>query len=284
MTSTARPRVAALMPAWQAEDFVAEGLEALLAQTWPDLQIIVSVDLSTDGTADICRKYADRHPNLRVIVQTERQGWIANTNALLAAADTDYLMFCGHDDLIAPTYVEALVTALEARPDAALAYSDMLTTGDGEDRITQYADLDGLASAQARARRLLRRKGEWYAAYRGVFRAAAARQINGLKRHPAGEFAADWPWLLALSLRGAFVRVPEALCTKRFQTGSLSKQWRHSFRDWIGASDACRREIRASPLDQRAKRNLVAFSYRLNTFAALDAVARRFTGRPPPYR
>ena len=272
---TPHPKVTALMPAWQSAPFVAEGLDSLLAQTWPDLDILVSVDLSTDGTAEICCGYAERHSNVRVVVQTERLGWIGNTNFLLNNAEGDYLLFAAHDDLLAPRYVETLMTVLEARPDAALAFSDMLTTRDSGENISRYPYLDDLASAESRAREFLRARGEWWTPYRGVFRAAAGREIGGLKRHRAGEYAADWPWLLALALRGPFVRTPEVLCFKRYQAGSLSFKWRHSLFDWFAVSGVCGREIQASVLSRAAKLRLTAWLWTLRaTWVALKILQR----------
>src|SRR5262249_32380122 len=154
-----------------------------------------------------------------------------NVNALLRAADGDFVFFALHDDPIEPTYVERLVEAIEAHPRAVLAFTDVEADG----RRWVHPSLDALDRAE-RARRVLSRHGHWWVPYRGLFRVAAARQIGGMRRHIAGEFMADWPWLLELALLGEFVRVPEPLVHKVWLKRGLSLGWRHSAWQRLGVT------------------------------------------------
>lgn len=253
----APPRVVALLPAWQAEAFIADTLQSLAAQTWPNLEILISVDVSKDATVEICRAFAADRPNVRVVAQTERQGWIGNTNALLAMAEGDFLFFALHDDLLAPTFVETLARALEAEPAAAIAYCDFETVHqDGATEMGVYDVLAGVASPVERARRVLRQQGTWWAPFRGMFRAEAARRIGGLKRHAAGEFCADWPWLVHMATLGLSIRAPGVHCRKFYKPGSLSKTWRFSLRQWLGVAGGALREVYASDLPLAGKLRL----------------------------
>jgi hypothetical protein len=65
-----------------------------------------------------------------------------------------------------------------------------------------------------------------------------------MRRHIAGEFAGDWPWLLRLSLLGEFVRVPEALVKKVWLKEGLTRVWRHNAWQKFGVSLACASVIR----------------------------------------
>jgi hypothetical protein len=150
-------------------------------------------------------------------------------NALLREARGDYLVFAFHDDLLEPSYIERCVAALEADPRAILAFTDIAVVNqDGTREDESYPLLDGVADRLQRARLVARWWGSWWIPGRGVFRASAATTIGGLRRNLAGEFSADWPWLLHMSLLGEFVRVPERLCTKIYQPGSLSRS-----RSWV---------------------------------------------------
>jgi glycosyltransferase involved in cell wall biosynthesis len=275
----ARPRVVALLAAWQAEAFVERALASLAAQTWPDLEILISIDNSTDRTAEICRSFAARHGRTEVVVQDERLGWIGNVNWLLRRADADYLFIAGADDLIAPTYVERLFAAIEARPSAVLAFSDIeFVHQDGRIEILRYRALDGVASRFVRAAQVIRRTRGWWLPYRGLVRTVAARRIGGLRRHRAGEFAADWPWHLELAMIGGFVRVAETLCRKHGRAASVSGGWDYSLRNWFAVSLSCAAGIRRSQLGFVAKAALVAFLWAIyvrNVIARLAAGLRR---------
>jgi len=261
------PKVVALMPAWNAESFIVPVLESLAAQTYPNLEVLISDDASTDRTAAICEKFKARHANFRLIRQPRNLGWIGNVNALLRKAEGEYFFFAFHDDLLKPRYVERLVDALERNPKAVLAFSDMIrrvvaahpvaeniaATDLAPENIKMYLDLEGVADRLERGIRVARKWGKppsyvVMLANRGLFRARAAREVGGLRRHFAGEFGADWPWLLHLALLGEFVRVPEALIEKCYSPTSLSASWKFSLWQRLGALISCMTETRRAKL------------------------------------
>lgn len=259
------PKVVALMPAWNAENFIFPVLESLAAQNYPNLEILISDDASTDRTVEICEQFKAQHTNFRLIRQPRNLGWIGNVNALLEEAEGEYFLFASHDDLLKPRYVACLVDTLERNPKAVLAFSDMvrrvvatqsesfLATDPAPANIQTYLDLEGVASRRERGVRVARKWGRppsyvVMLAHRGLFRATAARTVGGLRRHFAGEFGADWPWLLHLSLLGEFVRVPEALIEKCYRPTTLSASWRFSVWQRLGVLVSCMRETRRAKL------------------------------------
>lgn len=255
----AQSRVTALVPAYNAGGFIQATLDSLSAQTWPNLEILISVDRCDDDTLAICRKHAEQDPRFQIFEQQQRMGWVGNSNFLLQQAQADYALFAFHDDLLDPRYIEKLASALDAHPEAVLAYSDVeLTKQNGEKEHWTYLALDGAHGRVERGLHMLRREGKWWVPNRGVFRLDRARLIGGLKRHGAGEFSADWPWLTHLSLLGTFVRVPETLCFKFYKQGSLSRTWQFSKDQWIEAAASCMREIWNSELPTQEKLALAA--------------------------
>jgi len=252
------PRAVALLPTRNAEPFIEATLTALGAQTYPHFAVLISDDASTDRTPAICERFAQADGRFRFLRQTRQLGWVGNSNALLQAARGDYLFFAAHDDLVAPTYVASLVDALERDPAAVLAFSDgEKLTLDNESEVWSFAELDGLGGLE-QAVRIARQRPGWPVPFRGVFRASAAQRVGGLRRHLAGEFGADWPWLLRLSLLGGFVRVPQPLFRKVARPESLARTWEYGFRDWVGVTLSCVREVRHAALAPRAELRLDA--------------------------
>lgn len=246
--------VTALVPAYQAAGFIQPTLDSLSAQTHAALQVVISVDACDDDTFDLCQQHARRDPRFRVIQQTERLGWVGNSNFLLRQTPTDYALFAFHDDILAHTYIEKLAQALDRHPQAVVAYSDvLLTDAKGQQEYWTYDALEGQTLAVNRGARVMERRGKWWVPNRGVFRVAMAHQVRGLKTHDAGEFSADWPWIFHLALIGEFVRVPELLCHKFYKPGSLSRSWAFSSRQNYEAHAACMRELWNSPLGTREK-------------------------------
>jgi glycosyltransferase involved in cell wall biosynthesis len=279
------PRVVALLPAWNAASFIEPVLRSLDGQTYANLQVLVSDDASSDGTGAICERLARGRPRFVVHRQITNRGWIGNVNWLLKQAEGDYFFFAFHDDPLEPTYVERLVEALEAAPDAVLAFTDVIIdrndldpTGIGERR---YVGLEGLATVRERLRVLMRREREWWVPNRGLFRAAAARRVGGLRRHPGGEYSADWPWLIHLTLLGRFVRVPEPLVHKVWLPEGLSIRWGRSLRRRLGVVVGAAREIARAdlpwPLRLRLLGDFGAY-WLLRAARMATAAVRRRTG------
>lgn len=260
MTAAAsHPKVVALVPAWNAAAFIEATLVALAAQSHPNLEILVSDDASPDETAAICERHAARDARFRVIRQPRNRGWTGNVNALLREARGDFFLIAGHDDLLEPGYVAQCVAGLQSNPRAVVAFSDVvLVKADGRRELKSYPLLDGVSDRALRARRIARRKGAHWIPYRGVFRAPVARVIGGLRRHRAGEFSADWPWLLHMSLLGEFVRIPEPLCTKVARPTSLSRDWHRHTSSWSAVTLSALGAVSRSGIPPREKLALYA--------------------------
>lgn len=226
--ATWTPLVTALVPTYNGAAFIMRTLESLAAQTWPHLEILIGDDCSTDDTLEVVRRFAADHPNTRVLQRDANLGWLRNSNDLMANARGELMFFAFHDDVVAPTYVEKLATALAGNDRAVLAFSDMeVHELDGHLELHVFDELEGLDSATARGRVMVRRPGYWWVPNRGLFRASGFAAVGGIHPNEQGEYSADWTWLLGLSLVGEFVRVPEVLCTKYYTKGSLSKRWPH---------------------------------------------------------
>lgn len=253
-TSGTAPKVVALVPAWRAAAFIGPTLDGLAAQTCPHLEVVISDDASPDDTAAICERYAERDARFRLIRQPRNLGWTGNVNALLAHGRGDYLLFAFHDDILAPEYVARCVAALEANPRAIIAFSDLtLVNQDGSREERSYAVLEGVPDVVRRARLVAQQRGSWWIPNRGVFRASAARAIGGLRRHLAGEFSADWPWLLHMSLLGEFTRIPENLCTKVYTPQSLSRSWKGGVWPTQAVALSALREVTRAKVPARVK-------------------------------
>jgi glycosyltransferase involved in cell wall biosynthesis len=252
------PLVSALLPSYNSADFISKTLDSLAAQTWPNLEILIGDDCSTDATRDIVVEFARDRPNVRILGRSNNLGWLANSNDLMANATGEMMFFAFHDDVIAPDYVEKLARALLGRPDAVLAYSDMLTTErDGAVELETFPSVAAALTPLRRALTMLYLQHYWWAPNRGVFRASGYREVGGIHRNAAGEFVADWTWLLHLSLIGNFVHVPQTLCWKYYKPNSLSRTWERSKAQRKALREAGIAEIRRSNAPLRTKSILI---------------------------
>ena len=274
------PLVTALVPTYNGARFIQRTLDSLAAQTWPNLEILIGDDRSTDDTLDIVRRFAAGHPNVRIVERESNLGWLRNSNDLMARARGELMFFAFHDDVVGPTYVERLAGALRANERAVLGFSDMnVHEVDGPGRLHVFDELEGLRSSMERGRVMVRRPGNWWVPNRGLFRASAYRAVGGIHPNEQGEYSADWTWLLGLSLIGEFVRVPELLCEKYYTTGSLSKRWPHDETQLLALRRSGIAEIRRSSLGPVAKARLTGHLRRRVYGRRLPGWAKRMLRR-----
>ncbi len=145
-----RPLVTVVVPVWNAERFLAEAIESVIAQTWPDWELLLADDGSTDRSPEIARSYADRHPGkIRCLEHPGRanRGESATRNLGLKAGKGDLFAFLDSDDVWLPEKLERQVPLLLARPEAGWLYGNTQYWFEGfEDSRRDFAPPLGLPS------------------------------------------------------------------------------------------------------------------------------------------
>ena len=120
MSNRLSPLVSVIIPAYNSGRFISEAIESILEQIYPELEVIVVNDGSTDNTEEIIRKYRNR---VRYIYQPNK-GLAEARNSGIRAARGKYLQFLDADDLLLPRKIERQVDFLEKFSDFDIVYSD----------------------------------------------------------------------------------------------------------------------------------------------------------------
>ena len=103
------PLVSILIPAYNAEEWIAETIQSAIAQTWRRKEIIVVDDGSTDRTAEVAGRFASKGV---VAISKENEGAAAARNYALGLSQGDYIQWLDADDLIAPDKIERQLASL----------------------------------------------------------------------------------------------------------------------------------------------------------------------------
>lgn len=114
------PMVSIGVPVFNAERWLPRALDSLLAQEHRKLEIIISDNASTDGTAAICRAYAERDRRIQFFKNSTNLGALDNFSRVLSLASGRYFMWAAADDWWAPGFVSKSVAELEAHADAGV--------------------------------------------------------------------------------------------------------------------------------------------------------------------
>lgn len=109
--------VSIIIPVYNSRKYLRRCLDSIAAQSYPDREIIIVDDGSTDGSADICRAFANDNPATKVI-HRPNGGLSCARNTGLDYAQGDYVTFIDADDLINSTYIQELMdVAKDTRAD-----------------------------------------------------------------------------------------------------------------------------------------------------------------------
>src|SRR3954452_23351532 len=91
------------MLTYQHAAFVRESLDSVLVQDYPNMEIVVGDDASTDGTQDILRDYAGRHPGVfKLLLSPVNRGITANSKSTLMACEGELIAHTSGDDVWLP--------------------------------------------------------------------------------------------------------------------------------------------------------------------------------------
>lgn len=123
------PEITVAIAAYNAEKYIAACIESVLSQTFSDFELIVADDGSDDKTLEVCRARAEKDGRIRII-SLRHGGVAAARNALVAAANGEYLAFIDSDDVVHPQYLEILYFAVSAaKADMAVCAFSEFTEG-----------------------------------------------------------------------------------------------------------------------------------------------------------
>ena len=218
-----RPRLTLGLPTYNGERFLAEALDALLAQTYTDFELIISDNASSDGTQQIAERYAADDARIRYVRHPVNRGSSFNHNFVIQQARGDFFKWVSDDDLYAPELLERCMDALDSRPEISLAHA-WTAFLDDRGNLTHRLDYTlttDVPDPAVRLRSLLHTQGgdDIY----GIIRMSVLRQVA-----PFGSYhMADRPFVVELALHGPFHNVPAHLYFRRDHAARASRVGRY---------------------------------------------------------
>lgn len=101
-------KVSIIIPTRNRRDLLRQALRSARAQTWPDIELVLVDEASSDGTADMM---AAEFPGVRIVRHDVPRGPGGARNAGVEVSDSDWVLFLDDDDLLHDRHIEALVDA-----------------------------------------------------------------------------------------------------------------------------------------------------------------------------
>ena len=186
-----KPLISVVVPVYNPPHrFLRECLESVVRQVYPEWEICIADDASSDPLViEILREYKARYPERVKILFREKNGHISEaTNSALSLAEGDFVAFLDHDDVLTPDALLAVAALINRRPDADMIYSD-------EDKIDKHGKRsEPFFKPEWSPEPLL---GQMYSCHLGVYRRDLLLSMGGLRTGFEG--AQDHDLVLRLS-------------------------------------------------------------------------------------
>ncbi len=276
--SDRRPKVSFGLPVRNGASTIRESIVSVMEQTFEDWELVISDNLSTDGTSEICAELAAVDPRVRHVPTGRDLTQNENFCEAFRHASGRYFRWYGDDDWLEPDYSATAVTALEAAHDAVLCttlieYHEDERTWDVVDFISAHG---GVTSDDP-----VERVDQLFA----LFRIGDLRGIDPVyalaRRSVMEQTGLMWPYRFGdfifcceMALRGPFVHVPQLLAHRRIRPSPGNRTELERFTGRRGWTNAVQREISLSKVWQSA-RPLLTPAQQLRLTRALAAFFAR---------
>lgn len=204
------------MTAYNRAHLIATGIESFLRQTYPNKELVICDDCSTDNTWEVICGYASKHPNIRVFRNNQNKGFLFTINYLFTLANGAYVCICDSDDWMVDIRMEHQYQFLQAHGADAV--------------ISEYIHVreDGVPHPQKprhdRPTRIIARTRDVYFPSGSLMiRREALKQVEGYHPYFADAFCADIYLFNEIADRFVFYYDPTHVYYYRLTPGSLTQ-------------------------------------------------------------
>jgi glycosyltransferase involved in cell wall biosynthesis len=223
------PLVSVIMLTYNQVDFVEDALNSVLDQGYENLQIVVSDDASSDGTAEFVRQCAKQHPG-RIIAAFNRDniGLTRNFNQALSRCSGTYVALLDGDDLFLPAKISSQVAFMEDNPSLAISYHNVEAfDSDSGQRLYLWFDRYPPRTVDARG---LVRYGP-FLPYPGVMMRRACLPPGGANERIA--VGSDWLfWIETLATGDRLAKAFDGVLARyRRHPSNVTKSWDWKYED-----------------------------------------------------
>jgi glycosyltransferase involved in cell wall biosynthesis len=224
---TEMPKVSVVIVSYNQKPFIAKAIEGAVSQKYENLEVVVSDDGSTDGTADVIAEWQSRYPGrIIALLNKSNAGVTRNFNRALQACTGDFITFLGGDDVM-------LLGKIEAQVRWFMKDSCRVLCG----HQIEYIDRDGVPSVNSRQANLEAGAGPENFIRHGVRLPGQSIMVRAscMPKHGFDEaipIASDLLfWVEVLSQGGEYGYVNDVFVQYRDHAGNVSKRYSEMLAD-----------------------------------------------------
>lgn len=277
------PLVSVCIAAYNHEAYIAEAIESVLAQHYPNIEILIVDDASNDGTAAIVREFAQRYPRkIRALLLEANEGPSRAANRLFNMSEGAFVALLGSDDRMLPERIAQQVQYMCGDPKCIVLFTEIAVINALGVRVG--GDTESFFNQPITHLRRQLLTGNFLNAPSAMVRRADLLDAGGYD--PLLRYVQDFELWGRLLGRGSIVRLPQCLTEYRVHGSNLSVF------DECGPNFAARSEtvetivgfVRQWPLESLLLRQPNNDQERaaalLELASVLQLVDRKFFGKP----
>lgn len=137
--------VSICIPVYNGEKYLRQCLDAVFLQTYPNYEVIITDDQSSDTSREIIEEYLKKFPKIKFIVNETNLGLVGNWNKCVELATGYWIKYVFQDDLISPDCLEKMVTAAGADAHLVACARNFLIEDNADDKLKKYFEGDYLS-------------------------------------------------------------------------------------------------------------------------------------------
>jgi glycosyltransferase involved in cell wall biosynthesis len=231
-----KPLVSIGMPIYNAERYVRQALDSLLAQDYDNFELIISDNASTDRTQEICQAYAKRNKRIQYYRNRTNMGIFWNFSRVLELSSGEYFMWAAGDDYRDPRYIQLCLQAFKTSGDIVLVHSriEAIDRETGKSILTDNGFSTIGLSRVKKFKYIARQNSRACCLMYGIFKGKTLRKVMPFKK----VLSSDSLMLAELSLQGEFITIPETLMFERLAEGADSTRIKRFCSDSRNISNA----------------------------------------------
>jgi glycosyltransferase involved in cell wall biosynthesis len=262
--STHKPRVGIGLPVFNAEKYLEQALNSILAQSFPGFDLIISDNASTDRTQEICQTYSAQDKRIHYFRNENNLGAAPNFNRVFQLSAHEYFKWAPYDDLIEPEFLARCVGVLDRDPKVVLCYSRAKIVNEQGVYVVDYDPGPDTGSQKPHDRfRNLLLFPEYALQQMGLIRSEVLRKTRLHRSFPSS----DEVLLAELALRGSFYEIPDRLYIFRRHDQQSTQQPKQ------------RERVRFFDTKLAGKITLPKWSYFLSSIDVINRTPLSFSGR-----
>jgi glycosyltransferase involved in cell wall biosynthesis len=221
------PKVSVGIPTRNSNGNIEGAILSVVSQHYPNIEIIISDDDSTDNTEALCVEMSREYPFIRYIRQKENIGLFENFDFVLKESTGEYFMWLSDDDAFEPGIIQVYVDFLQKHPDYELVSGQVLYW---DDKHSLFYEKDFNMEQRSRFARVV---NYYFKVIHGAIYYGMMRRKTAVLVPQRSRIGDDWHFVAALSYLGKVKNLDQVGYNKKL--GGTSR----TFKDYalaIGAS------------------------------------------------